>query len=189
MQKITELTETRFKTVKEKDASGNRISKQVPYRALRTVKVVSGGLRFAHFFVDLIAYYLLYYLCLFISSYIAASSDAPFQAIIVAYYISVFFMLSFPIYYICFEHFFQRTPGKFLTKSIVIDIYGNKPPFGTNILRNLLRLIPFETLSCAFNERGWHDRFSETFVVKEVEYNNIRELLAHESVNSDSFTK
>ena len=41
-----------------------------------------------------------------------------------------------PLYYTTFEHVVQRTPGKYLTKSLVIDEYGNKPPcapsyFGT----------------------------------------------------------
>jgi uncharacterized RDD family membrane protein YckC len=71
-----------------------------------------------------------------------------------------------------------------LTKTRVIDIYGNKPELGTNILRNIIRLVPFEIFSC-LSERGWHDRWSETFVVKDEEYNKIKELLNNET-NSTS---
>lgn len=173
MRKITELTETKFKTVREKDATGKRIPRQVEYKGYRNVNVVSGGKRFAHFFVDGIVYYVIYYFVEYL--WINISSTDALSNFITGFFISIMFMFAFPIYYILFEHFFQRTPGKFLTKTIVIDIYGNKPEIGTNILRNIIRLVPFEIFSC-LSERGWHDRWSDTFVVHEEEYLIIKEL-------------
>lgn len=174
MQKITELTETRYRTVREKNATGKRIPKHIEYKAFREVNVISGGKRFAHSFVDGIVYYVIYYFVEY--AWLSASNNNVLSNIITGFLISVIFMFSFPIYYIVFEHFLQRTPGKFLTKTLVIDIYGNKPDIGTNILRNIIRLVPFEAISCFFNERGWHDRWSDTYVVTEEEYIKIKEL-------------
>ena len=62
---------------------------------------------------------------------------------------------------------FEKLFLKSLGKTIVIDLYGSKPDIGTNILGNIIRLVPFESISCLLNERGWHDRWSDTFVVTE----------------------
>lgn len=184
MRKITELTEIKFKTVREKDATGKRISRQVEYKGYRNVNVVSGGKRFAHFFVDGIVYYVLYYFAEYL--WINISRPDTISSFITGFFISIMFMFAFPIYYILFEHFFQRTPGKFLTKTVVIDIYGNKPEIGTNILRNIIRLVPFEIFSC-LSERGY-DRWSDTFVVHEDEYLKIKELqLKLENESGESF--
>ena len=59
MIKITEIPETRYKTVREKDVLGNKIAKQVPYTTYREVNVVSTGKRIAHAFVDSVVYYVI----------------------------------------------------------------------------------------------------------------------------------
>ncbi len=179
MKKITEIKETKFRTIREKDALGNRVSKQIPFIGFRKVNVVTNGMRFAHFFVDLTCYYLLYRLSLFIESITVDLQKDPLFSIMLIYHTSLIFIFSFPIYYIVFEHFFQKTPGKFLTKTRVINLYGNKPDLGTIVLRNIIRLIPFERFSC-FEERGWHDKWSDTFVVKDEEYFALIELLEKE---------
>lgn len=173
--KITELTETRYRTVRERDASGNRIAKQVAYTANREVNVVTGGKRFAHAFVDGIVYYVIYFFIEYLWLNMAYSDQDPVNAIASGFVITLVLMFAFPVYYIVFEHFFQKTPGKFLTKSLVIDVYGNKPEIGTNILRNIIRLVPFEAFSC-LGKRGWHDTWSDTYVVSEEEYAKIKAL-------------
>jgi hypothetical protein len=60
----------------------------------------------------------------------------------------------------------------------VIDEYGNKPDFEKLIIRSLIRLVPFEIFSCWFSDRGWHDRWSDTFVVSDQEYEKLQILLA-----------
>lgn len=179
MRKITELKHLKYRTVRSKDASGNRVSKKEQYMGYRQVTTVSGGKRFAHYFIDVIIYYLIYYVVLFIAEAVAGGMVEPLTSAIFTFYLTVLFMFLFPLYYIFFEGWLQRTPGKFLTKSIVIDIYGNKPDLGTNILRNIIRLVPFEKISC-MNDRGWHDRWSDTFVVTQEEYDKIQELLKQE---------
>lgn len=53
-------------------------------------------------------------------------------------------LLLFPFLYFVCEYFWQKTPGKFLTKTIVIDEYGNKPDVGSLLLRSLVRLVPLK---------------------------------------------
>jgi uncharacterized RDD family membrane protein YckC len=71
------------------------------------------------------------------------------------------------IYYNMFEIFTSRTLGKFITKTIVVDEYGNKPEYQTIMIRSLCRLIPFDALSfLGATSRGWHDSISRTYVVQ-----------------------
>lgn len=48
--------------------------------------------------------------------------------------------------------------------------------FGTTLLRTISRYVPFEAFSC-FGERGWHDTWSKTYVVKRTERNELKKLL------------
>lgn len=70
------------------------------------------------------------------------------------------------IYYPISEILFGSSPGKFLTESRVVNSKAESPSSSTIFLRTLCRNIPFDALSF-FNKRGWHDLFSETYVVKE----------------------
>ncbi|MBS1531606.1 MAG: RDD family protein [Bacteroidetes bacterium] len=70
------------------------------------------------------------------------------------------------VYYIFFESLFGATPAKLLTESRVLTRDGEKPGFGTITGRTFSRFIPFEAFSF-FSASGWHDRFSNTVVVRE----------------------
>lgn len=71
------------------------------------------------------------------------------------------------IFYVIFEAVWQKTPGKFLTKTKVVTFDGQKPSLKTIIGRSFARLIPFDALSFLGNKYpiGWHDRLSNTLVV------------------------
>lgn len=70
------------------------------------------------------------------------------------------------IYYNIFEIFFSRTIGKFITKTVVVDIYGEKPDSQEILVRSLCRLIPFDAFSfLGAPNKGWHDSISKTYVV------------------------
>ena len=73
-------------------------------------------------------------------------------------------------YFVFFEAVFQRSPGKFLTGTKVVNESGGKPTFGQILGRSLCRFIPFEAFSFLFGDSsrvvGWHDKFSGTLVVK-----------------------
>jgi uncharacterized RDD family membrane protein YckC len=68
-------------------------------------------------------------------------------------------------YYAFFEGVWARTPGKWIFDAVVVNEPGGKPPFAQVIKRTFSRFIPFEPFSF-FGERGWHDSFSDTLVVR-----------------------
>lgn len=71
------------------------------------------------------------------------------------------------VYYLGFELAFQTSAGKLLTGTSVIKNDSTKLDFKTTFLRTLCRYIPFEPFSFVFSRTGWHDRWSDTSVVKE----------------------
>ncbi|WP_395633058.1 RDD family protein [Flavobacterium sp.] len=81
------------------------------------------------------------------------------------------------IYYNVFEIFFGTTIGKLVTKTVVVDVYGEKPSANAILIRSLCRLIPFEVFSffgtpCV----GWHDSLSKTYVVNKEDLRISKEL-------------
>jgi uncharacterized RDD family membrane protein YckC len=69
------------------------------------------------------------------------------------------------LYYLFMESVFGRTVGKLITGTKVIDLEGKRPSFLTLLGRSLARIVPFEPFSFLGNDRGWHDRWSDTRVV------------------------
>ena len=67
-------------------------------------------------------------------------------------------------YYLVFEGFWARTPGKLVFGTVVVSEAGLRPRFGQVVGRTLCRFIPFEPLSF-FGSRAWHDRIPRTHVV------------------------
>lgn len=175
-KKITEIYEERefFKT--ERDQFGNRTREPYTASVKRPVKVVSGGARFGHYLIDFI---LLYAVNLGINIILAVVSPETLNTMptIVSYIISYLIMVG---YYFLLESTIQRTVGKFVTDSVVIDVYGNKPSNLAILGRSFARLIPFEALSC-LGERGWHDTMSNTYVVTKQEEATLKRLLSEQS--------
>lgn len=88
-----------------------------------------------------------------------------------------FGLLMLLIYYNVFEIFFGTTVGKLFTKTVVVDVYGEKPTANAILIRSLCRLIPFEVFSffgtpCI----GWHDSLSKTYVVNKEDLRISKEL-------------
>lgn len=72
------------------------------------------------------------------------------------------------VYYLLVEYFFHTSFGKVLTKTTVINAQGGYPSFSTTLVRSLCRLIPFDSLSFLFGDKGgWHDTISKTGVVED----------------------
>jgi uncharacterized RDD family membrane protein YckC len=69
------------------------------------------------------------------------------------------------VYYFLFEAVFGQTLGKFITRTHVVDDYGDKPTLWMILKRTLCRFIPFEAVSFLFKTIGWHDSISDTLVV------------------------
>ncbi|WP_396194006.1 RDD family protein [Flavobacterium sp.] len=81
------------------------------------------------------------------------------------------------LYYNVFEIFFATTIGKLITKTVVVDEYGEKPTTNAILIRSISRLIPFEFFSflgtpCV----GWHDSLSKTYVVNKEDLRISKEL-------------
>lgn len=183
MKKITELTETRKRTVYYKDAYGNRERGVEEFIAFRPVKSVSQGPRIGHFLADYILYLILLFTVETLLDFARITAEKDILALMSSYTLSIAYFLLYPLYYFFFESRWQKTPGKFLTKTIVIDEYGNKPDLSTIALRSIIRLVPFEQFSC-FDDKyshGWHDRWSKTWVVSEEELQTLKQLQAEQS--------
>lgn len=70
-------------------------------------------------------------------------------------------------YYVLSESLFQRTLGKWLTRSTVVNLQDEKPGFGRILLRSLCRFLPLEPLSIFLSRKDlcWHDSLSGTRVI------------------------
>ncbi len=117
--------------------------------------------RFGNYIIDVIVFIALFilHLLLFEMFNITADPDAPLFGL---YYIMLYFG-----YYFLFEYFLGKTPGKFLTRTRVVDMNGEWPGGKKLLIRNLCRFIPFDNFSFLFGPAGWHDSISGTMVVRD----------------------
>lgn len=76
-------------------------------------------------------------------------------------------LASFIGYYYFMEIKFQKTVAKIITKTKVVTKDGEKPTSGDILRRTLCRLIPIDGLSFIFSPNGFHDRLSDTTVIKD----------------------
>jgi uncharacterized RDD family membrane protein YckC len=93
---------------------------------------------------------------------------------------ALIFFVCFLSYFIITEYFLQRTLPKLLTRSIVVNEFGQRPSLGQVILRTLIRFVPLEPFSHLGGNGGWHDRWTRTFVLRESELEEIRRSLLEE---------
>ena len=61
---------------------------------------------------------------------------------------------------------YQKTVGKLVTNTRVVDLNGDKPDEGKIIARTFCRFIPFYRISFVFTKNGIQDYLSKTTVVK-----------------------
>ena len=78
------------------------------------------------------------------------------------YFAYRFFISTF--YYVGFEYYYSKTPGKYFTNSFVINSSGKKPLVKELVLRNLLRIFPHDGFSFLYG-RGMHDCLTNVRVV------------------------
>lgn len=163
--KLTEVYETKVYTRNERNGFGVWERTQKELRYPRPVNNLSTGLRLVNVMIDSFFYYYVFPL---VVGYITILTETPLVILI--------YLFTFPIYYILCETLFQKTIGKVFTRSIVVDEYGNKPDFKTIVVRSVIRFIPFEWFSFVNNSRGWHDRWTNTYVITQTELGEIKEL-------------
>lgn len=125
--------------------------------------------RFTGFIIDRIVSGLLMYAITFGVIIVVTEFGSSTLGNIIASSMYVFAIFIGFFYYLILEGFFQKSIGKMVTGTKVVNLDGEKPSFGSITIRSLSRLIPFEALSFLFYGKyplkGWHDRFSKTIVV------------------------
>ena len=125
--------------------------------------VVGSGIRFVNFLIDFIVWLVLAFIISFIIGLFVQPTDQGIISLIG--YVLIFG--TFIAYYSIMEIKFQKTIGKFVTKTKVVKMNGEKPTDGDIITRSFCRLIPFDRLSFLFVKNGIHDFLSKTKVVKD----------------------
>jgi len=70
-------------------------------------------------------------------------------------------------YYALLETKYQKTVAKFITKTKVVNYDGSKPTSSDILRRTLCRIIPFDAISFLFSANGFHDRLSNTKVIRD----------------------
>lgn len=168
-----------FRTVHKKDALGNRVRDREKYIGNKKLKCVDTWRRVGHFFIDIICMQLLFLPIQFVLGLlIIATAQNEIAALTYNFYASIFGLILYPLYYFFFEYKFQKTPGKWVTGTIVVNEYGEKLNASETLTRTIIRLVPFEAFSCfSDSNRGWHDKWSNTYVLLKKEYEEIKNRL------------
>ena len=124
------------------------------------MKVVGIGTRVLNFIVDTILIAIISMLCYHGWSLYVQFYGYPFFK-----YGWFFFGIIF-IYYTFFEFIFNRTPGKWLSYSKVVNKQGLRPSFLQILLRSATRLVLIDMFFIPFLDKTLHDFFSNTEVVE-----------------------
>ena len=149
---------SKFEEIKEKVISEKVAKKKVDSN------VVNSGTRFVNFLIDIIIWFILAFILSFIIDLFIQPTD---QGIITLFGYFLIFG-TFIAYYAIMEMKFQKTVGKFITKTKVVKMDGTKPENSDIIARTFCRLIPFDRLSFLFTKNGFHDSLSKTKVIKDI---------------------
>lgn len=125
--------------------------------------VVSSFTRFLNFLIDNIVWYIFGFIIVIIVRLIVQpQNDETHQIINLLSMAFAFFA-----YYIFMENKFQKTVGKYITKTKIVKINGEKPESSDILTRTFCRLIPFDRISYLFVKNGFHDMLSKTKVVRD----------------------
>jgi len=137
------------------------------------IELVSQGKRFVNFLIDRVVMTIATFAAGIVLGVILAVVDPDGTSVPEPAIDIVGFVLGLVVvfgYFVFFEACFQRTPGKFVTGTKVVDENGGRPSFGQILGRSACRFIPFEAFSFLFGDSnrvvGWHDTIPKTRVVK-----------------------
>nr|WP_262887091.1 RDD family protein [Kordia antarctica] len=120
-------------------------------------------MRFVNFIIDSIAWLFSVFVISFVIGFFVQLNDQRMLTIINF----IVIIGTFIAYYAIMEIKFQKTIGKFVTKTKVVKINGEKPENRDIIYRSFYRLIPFDRISFLFTKNGIHDLLSQTKVIKD----------------------
>jgi uncharacterized RDD family membrane protein YckC len=117
----------------------------------------SSGVRFLNLFIDFIAFLITFVILgTILDIFIVATELTSWMLLTVTFF----------GYYIILEYKYQKTVGKFLTKTKVVMKDGSSPELGDIVRRTFCRIIPFDLISFLFTKNGFHDYLSNTTVIK-----------------------
>ncbi|MEL6256277.1 MAG: RDD family protein [Bacteroidota bacterium] len=155
----------------EKSSSEEHLLSREDFAAdLQVLETASGGTRFVNYLIDSLGVWLFqtYGLGYLIENFFLNDIIQDFSSNAYTYTIMGIFFFSAFLYYALFEIIFDKTPGKFLTKTKVVNLEGGKADTTAILLRSLIRYVPFEAFSfLGDSATGWHDSWSKTRVVRD----------------------
>jgi len=147
----------KFEEIREK-ATTERVAKKEVNSG-----IVSSGKRFLNFIIDFFACMIGASILSFIISFFINISEGLFLLL----FSQLLFLGTYFAYYAIMEIKFQKTVGKFLTKTKVVKMDGRKPENFEIIMRTFCRFIPFDRVTFLFMKNGIHDFLSKTTVIKD----------------------
>jgi len=153
------IDKTKFEVIKEK-ATTERIAKEQV-----DSNVVGSGIRFLNLVIDSIVWYVLIIIVFYFYGFFIATIIPTNNSIIIAMINLIIVFGTFFTYHSIMEIKFQKTVGKFITKTKVVKLNGSKPENSDIISRTFCRLIPFDRISFLFMKSGIHDFLSKTKVI------------------------
>ena len=179
MKTIENLKVEKTTYKKETDENGDTVKVPVTKLVVRRPELVSLGVRFGYFLIDVVFYYIFTIIVgVIIGLVLVATNNVELLRPGTAF--NTFLnLLGYPLYFIyygMFEGTMGTSLGKLICGYTVINDRAEKVGFGPAMLRTLCRFIPFEAFSC-LAERGWHDTLSKTYVVKKSEKIELQKLL------------
>lgn len=179
MKTIENLKVEKTTYKKERMDDGTVISVPVTKLVARNPEVVSQGVRFGYFLIDLAFFYIIQIILgIIIGLILGLSGNLHLleQGTAFHTFLNLIGYLIFFLYFGLSEGMGSTSLGKLICGYTVIDERAEKIGFGKAMLRTLCRFIPFEAFSC-LAERGWHDTLSKTYVVKKSEKAELQKLL------------
>lgn len=176
--KITEIREYYTVKRKEKNRAGEIVELEKNMFRYKELNYVTGWARFGHFLLDRVFYYILALLfgltlggilgILGCASWLYGINDTLLDIIC--------YCTIYPGYYLLLESTSQASLGKLILGRVVVDEYGEKPAFKQILSRSFSRIVPFEAFSC-FGNTGWHDDWSNTFVIRKKDLEELKVLV------------
>ena len=137
------------------------------YNSDDDMELATSGIRLTNYIIDLILFYIIY-MALLVGFY-ANDPEGIEQLGENSILDRIVTMVSYGVFMLIQEVIFKgRSVGKFITKTAAVDESGYPPSIGVIVTRNLCRIVPFDQLTFIWsdNNRGWHDQWSNTYVVK-----------------------
>ena|ERR1700744_3394869 len=133
----------------------------------------STGKRFLNWFIDVIAYYIVFALIIAaaLPNHIRVDEYGNYNRQEHVFRNQGLAILLFLIYYTSLEALTRgKTFGKLLTKTRAVNQDGSPITAKTALLRALCRVVPFEIFSALGSPPfPWHDKWTDTYVIDETE--------------------